>query len=166
MNEIHIYRMRHIFKGDDLVAKYDSQTRSIRVFEAFAALKDDLRAWMIRTHSIFATALVGEEQIAAAAPPLEFPDDIRALMTPQLGDLTPAAVEYARKNFPREEFEKRYQGRVKFEAAESPKASVSEETAEPKPASKTPKKQAKKQAANPPPASEDDDDDAEELPES
>lgn len=125
MNEIHIYRMRHIFKGDDLVAKYDSQTRSIRVFEAFANLKDEIRSWMIRTHSIFASTLVGDEQVIQAAPLMEFPDEIRAQMTPELGDRTPVAIDYARKHFPREEFVRRYHGRAEYEtgkpAAPAPK---------------------------------------------
>ncbi len=114
-NKLHVYQQRHVFKGDDHIGKYDVQTRSVRLHEAFGALKDEVKAYYMRAHGIVASVLVGDEQVKNAAPLQEFPPEIRALMTPHQGDKTPAVIEYARKHFPREEFDRRYQGRIPFD---------------------------------------------------
>lgn len=120
MNDrFHIYQMRHLFKGDDPIGKYDVQTHTLRLNDAFGGLRDEAKAWFMRTQGIPVSVLVGDEVVKAAAPLMEFPAEIRALMTPHQGHHTPAAVDYARKNFPREEFDRRYQGSVPFDIAPS-----------------------------------------------
>jgi len=108
-----MYQTRHLFVDDDCVGKLCTKTKTVRIFEAFAHLSAAVLQWLRMHHSFAAKLAVGEESKAAvAAPPIEFPDDIREAMDPRLGDLTPEAVAYARENWPREEFERRYKGRV------------------------------------------------------
>jgi len=108
-----MYQTRHLFVDDDCVGKLCTKTKTVRIFEAFEHLSAAVLQWLRMHHSFAAKLAVGEESKAAvAAPPVEFPEDIRELMDPRLGDLTPEAVAYARENWPREEFERRYKGRV------------------------------------------------------
>jgi hypothetical protein len=111
--KIHMYQTRHLFVDDDCVGKLCTKTKTVRIFEAFEHLSAAVLQWLRMHHSFAAKLAVGEEgKAAVAAPPVEFPDEIRELMDPRLGDLTPEAVAYARENWPREEFERRYKGRV------------------------------------------------------
>ncbi len=113
MNErFHMYRSRHLFVHDDCVGKFDAPTNSLRIFPQFADLGQGLAGWFRQKHGRNPQVIVGDEAVAAAAPPEEFPIEIRELMTPQLGDLTPEAVDWARENFSRPEFARRYRGRL------------------------------------------------------
>ena len=110
-NLIHVYQMRHVFKGDDHVGKYDVQKRQIRIAPEFAPLLEEVKAFFMQSFGIPATALIGDEEPAHAIPLVEFPDHIRSQMTPSLGDLTPAVVSYAKQHFTAKEFNRRYAGR-------------------------------------------------------
>lgn len=145
MNDrFHIYQMRHLFKGDDPIGKYDVPSHTLRLNDIFGELRQEAKAWFMRTHGIIINVLVGDEEVKAAAPLQEFPVEIRALMTPFEGHNTPAAVDYARKHFTRTEFDRRYQGRHAFETATTP--AVAEIPATEPPAEAP----AKKKAGRPP----------------
>lgn len=124
MNKFHVYRQRHVFLDDDHIGKWNVSEKTVRLRPEYGEHADRLKAWFMRTQGIPAKVLVGEEVFKDAVPPMEFPDEIRALMTPQLGDLTPEAVDWARENFPKDEFRRRYEGRVPiFLAHETPEES-------------------------------------------
>ncbi len=110
--KIHMYQSRHLFVEDDCVGKFDKATRTLCLFTAFAAFGQAIAQWMRNHHGVFPTIATGELAVANVAPLVEFPPEIVELMTPLLGDLTPAAVAYARENFSREDFKRRYDGRV------------------------------------------------------
>lgn len=132
--KLHIYQNRHVFADDDHVGKYDATARAVRLREEFADLADKVKAFFMRTKGLPVKVLTGDEALPAVAPLKEFPDEIRAAMDPQRGDLTPAVVDYARKNFTREEFERRYRGRAEY--GEEPAAPAEAETTAPAPAKK------------------------------
>jgi len=111
--KIHMYQTRHLFVDDDCVGKLCTKTKTVRLFEPFEHFEKAVLGWLRSAHGFFAKLAQGDEARAAvSAPPVEFPDDIREEMDPRLGDLTPAAVEFAREHWSKEEFERRYRGRV------------------------------------------------------
>lgn len=113
-NQFHVYQTRHVFRDDDHIGKWDVPSQTVRLRPEFAACADEVKAYFMRTHGIPMKVLVGEEEFFQAAPLQEFPDDVKALMSPFLGDLTPEVVTWARENFTRQEFERRYNGRRAF----------------------------------------------------
>lgn len=113
-NQFHVYQTRHVFRDDDHIGKWDVPAQTVRLRPEFAACADEVKAWFMRTHGIPMKVLVGEEEFFQAAPLQEFPAEVQSLMSPFLGDLTPEVVSWARENFPREEFERRYNGRQEF----------------------------------------------------
>lgn len=134
--KLHIYQNRHVFADDDHIGKYDTTTRAVRLRAEHADLGDKVKAFFMRTKGLPVKVLTGDEALPTVAPLKEFPDEIRAAMDPQRGDLTPAVVDYARKNFTREEFERRYRGRAEYGETPAAPAEVEEttETSEPAPA--------------------------------
>lgn len=111
--KIHMYQTRHLFVDDDCVGKLCTRTKTVRLFQPYEHLEKAVLGWLRTAHGFFARLAVGEEAKAAVSvPPREFPDEIREKMTCELGDLTPAAVEFAREHWSAEEFERRYRGRV------------------------------------------------------
>lgn len=150
MNEIHFYRFRHLFMGDDCIGKFEGTDKTVRLFDAFAGHKDTVKTWFMRVHSIPVTVLIGDEEVKQAAPLREFPEDIRALMTPEMGHLTPEVIAWARENFSEAEFEQRYRGAVAYStkpaAAIAPVESTTEPDAPPPTEETAPPAKAKKTA--------------------
>ncbi len=120
-NPIHFYQFRHLFKGDDYLGKYDTLTHIAHLAPEFDHLRQEVKSFFMNSHGILAKVLVGSEELKAVAPLQEFPDEIRALMTPQQGDTTPEVVAWARENFPAKEFNRRYDGRQPLQP-ETPEA--------------------------------------------
>lgn len=118
--KLHIYQNRHVFAEDDHIGKYDTTARAVRLRAEHADLGDKVKAFFMRTKGLPVKVLTGDEALPTVAPLKEFPDEIRAAMDPQRGDLTPAVVDYARRNFTREEFERRYRGRAEYYQFEPP----------------------------------------------
>ncbi len=115
MNDFHLYKMRHLFQGDEHIGKYDTATKSVRLRDEFAGLQAEVKAFMMRREGIFlASVLVGAEALAAVLPLLEFPQAIVDQMTAELGHRTPEVLEYARANFPESEFVRRYGAGVPY----------------------------------------------------
>ena len=105
---VHVYQFRQVFVGDEHVGKYDGVTKSIRMRVEHAGDGDKVAAFFRRRHGIFAKVVVGDEALAAVAPLMEFPDEVKGLMSAELGDRTPVVMEWARANFPELEYERRY----------------------------------------------------------
>lgn len=161
---IHIYKMRFLFKGDDFIGKYDARSKTVHLPPAYEHLRQEAKGFMMRAKGIPAKVLVGDETLPQATPLREFPPEILALATPELGERTPALIDHARKHFGREEFQKRYGDGYPFGDAEETPAPVVEEppqeiavdepaaeTAEETPASEPVAKPARKRAAKPAP---------------
>lgn len=115
-DKIHLYRMRHLFKGDDYLGKYDSTTRTVRIGIEHKALKDDIRAYFNRVEGIYlAGVLAGDEKLPQEKPLKQLPQEVIDQMSPVWGDLTPEVIAWAQANLTREEFEARYRGRVDYD---------------------------------------------------
>lgn len=113
----HIYRNLHVFHDDDHIGKYDTATKTVRLREEFGDHADKVKAFFMRTKGLPVKVLTGDESLPAAVPLVEFPESVRAEIDPHLGDLSPACIAHARKEFSREEFERRYRGRVEYLSA-------------------------------------------------
>ncbi|MCU0751543.1 MAG: hypothetical protein MUC40_00670 [Akkermansiaceae bacterium] len=113
MNEaIHCYQMRHLFHGDNYLGIYEAAIKTARIVEAAREHAQAVKAYFMRRHGLPVTVLVGDEEAARIKPLMEFPAEIRAGFDPYLGDMTPAAIAYARAHFPADEFARRYAGRI------------------------------------------------------
>jgi hypothetical protein len=111
MNPIELFKFRHIFAGDDHIGKYNSQTHTVTLRDEFAHKADDVKAYFMRHHGIcLATVVVGTEQLETVKPVKAFPPEIDALKSAQFGDLTPEVVAWARQNWSKEDFDRRYRG--------------------------------------------------------
>ena len=107
-----MYRTRHLFVGDDAVGKLCTRTKTVRVFDKFATYGDAVLAWLRSRHGIFCKLVSGDDAVAQLLPPVEFPPEIIALMSPQLGDLEPEVVAWAREHLSADDFVRQYKGRV------------------------------------------------------
>lgn len=110
----HVYRNRHVFHDDEHVGKYDTQTKVVRLREEFGNHAEAVKAHFMRTKGLFVKVLTGEESLPAPVPLVEFPESVREQMDAGLGDMSPACIQHALANFSREEFERRYRGRVEY----------------------------------------------------
>jgi len=119
MKKIHMYQSRHLFVDDDCVGKFDGRTRTICLFPQHAQHGEAIAKWMRMTQGVFPSISNGPLAVEAVAPLAEFPAEVAALMTPFLGDLTPAVVAWARENFSADDFKRRYSGRVPDQAEEA-----------------------------------------------
>lgn len=109
MNNIHIYQFRHLFADDDHIGKYTIDSREVRLFKDHAHQADRVKSFFAMRHGIIvARVLIGDEKAPETRPLMEFPAEIRALMTPHQGHRTPAAMHWAAMNFPPDEYERRY----------------------------------------------------------
>lgn len=108
-----MYQTRHLFVDDDCVGKFDSRTRTIRVFERFQDHGQAIAKWFRQHHGVFPAVEIGEASVARSTPMVEFPPEIREKMTDHLGDLTPEVVAWAREHWADEDFQARYKGRVR-----------------------------------------------------
>lgn len=124
MNKFHLYQQRHLFLDEEYLGKYDIPSRSVRLREEFAVHADTVKAWFMRTQGLAVTLLIGNEASTVGVRLRDFPDAVCCLLDPELGDLSPVAVEHARAHFTREEFENRYRGRADYDSkpARKPKA--------------------------------------------
>lgn len=130
MNNYDLFKFRHLILGDDHLGLYDSATKTLNLKEDFENHREPAKAWFMRRHGIPIKVLVGKEEIAKAAPLRDFPPEIKALSDPFLGHRTPALIDYARKHFGREEFNRRYQGAFEFGPDEEPSATEQPEPAD------------------------------------
>lgn len=115
--KIHMYLTRHLFVDDDCVGKFDSRTRTIRVFERFQDHGQAIAKWFRQHHGVFPAVEIGEKAVERSTPVVEFPPEIREKMSDHLGDLTPEVVAWAREHWTEEDFKARYKGRVRDAAA-------------------------------------------------
>ena len=115
MKKIHLYQFRHVFADDDCVGKYDSKSYTVRIFEQFAEDLQPVLAFFRSMHGINAKGIVGTQEETAAVPLLEFPAEVLERFDPQLGDLSRAALTWARENWTPEQFATRYAGRAEFD---------------------------------------------------
>ena len=123
MKPIEMFKFRHIFAGDDHIGKYNSQTRIVTLRDEFAAMADEVKAYFMRHHGIFLAAVnIGTEKMQTEKPILPFPPEVEAMKSLQLGERTPAVIEWARKNLTREEFNLRYRGDVDYSTDPAPES--------------------------------------------
>lgn len=109
MNNIHIYQFRHLFADDDCIGKYTIESREVRLFANHAHHADRVKSFFAMRHGIIVSrVLIGDEKAPESRPLMEFPQEIRDLMTPHQGHRTPAAMQWAAANFPPDEYERRY----------------------------------------------------------
>lgn len=112
-NEVHIYHRRnvqHVFIGDSYAGIYSPKERIVRVRESMRQLADDLKRGFMRCAGIPVEVLAGADELKKAAPLMEFPEEIKALMSAELGERTPEVMTWAQKNFPADEYCRRYGG--------------------------------------------------------
>jgi hypothetical protein len=115
MNEYHLYKNRHLFKGDDHIGKYDPRTRVVWLREEFAGLKDDARAYFISRQGVCLKNVLAGSEVLPCPPPLPaFPPEVVALMSPERGTRTPEVIAWAQDNFTREEFDRCYEQHPPF----------------------------------------------------
>jgi hypothetical protein len=106
MNEIHLYRRRHLFHADECIGKYDAQRDTAFLLPQFSGFEDCVRAYFAYTEgSPLAAVVIGDASLAAAVLPRKFPPEIVALMDWRLGARTPAVIAYAQANFTKDEFD-------------------------------------------------------------
>lgn len=154
MNRIEMFKFRHIFAGDDHIGKYNAQAHTVTLRDEFANMADEVKAFFMRNHGIcLSTVIIGTESLETFKAVREFPPEILELKSAQFGDLTPAVLDWARKNFTKEEFDRRYRGCPEYDPYEMPAPSpveVDEETeAEPVNEAAPPKpRRAKPQTSN------------------
>jgi hypothetical protein len=122
-NRIHVYAHRHVFCDDDHLGLWHVPTATIYLRPEFEHLIDKVKAFFAMQHGLPLKVVVGAagESFVQDKPLMDFPDDIKALMSPYLGELTPDVVAYAKEHFPRDEFERRYpgmQGKAEVAAAQ------------------------------------------------
>lgn len=111
---IHVYAQRHVFCDDDHLGLWHVPTATINLRPEFEHLVDKVKAYFAMAHGLPMKVVVGEagESFVQDKPLMDFPDDIKALMNPYFGDLTPEVVAYAKAKFPADEFARRYAGRL------------------------------------------------------
>ena len=110
-NEVHVYHRRnvqHVFIGDTYAGIYTPAERTIRCRESMRVKAAEIQKGFQRLNGIPVTVLCGDDELAKAAPLMEFPAEVKALMTPELGERTPEVIAWAGVNWPADEFRRRY----------------------------------------------------------
>ena len=126
-----MFKFRHLFAGDDHIGKYHAQAHTVYLRDEFADKADAVKAYFMRQHGIcLAKVEIGTERLEIVKPVREFPPEIAALKSPQFGDLTPEVVDWARKNWPREDFDRRYRGCPEYDVEGSVNPTPIDEPAE------------------------------------
>jgi hypothetical protein len=109
LHEWNLYQRRHLFKGDEHVGKYDHPTLTAYLRPEFEGLKEECRAFFMSREGIaLAGVSAGKRALPAPEPLVAFPADILALMSPVLGDRTPAVMEWAHAHLSPADLVRRY----------------------------------------------------------
>lgn len=115
--QIELLKFRHVFIGDDHAGVFDGPAFTVRLREEFSEHAGAVKAFFAgRMGIILREVIVGFTAASKLPPPPpEFPHEIAAVMQAGLGKMTPSALEWARRNWDRETFDRCYQGEATYD---------------------------------------------------
>jgi hypothetical protein len=108
INEIHMYRERHLFNGDFHIGLYDAKATTVYLRTRHEGAKDLVRQFFGQRFGYVPRVEVTDEEPALPLALLALPPSVLRQVDPTQGDRTPAVETWIRANHSPEQIAARY----------------------------------------------------------